>query len=417
MAIARRNLMLGSAALGVSSLVRAGSRTGERVHSAVRGVRGFQRPRALVVVQLTGGNDGLGMVVPCTQDAYWRARPTLARPVSELQPLTDEFALHADMGPLRRQFDAGRLAVVHAVGYPRMSRSHFQSMEIWHSAVPDASAGATDVQLQRIRRRTEQGWMGALADRLSPRRPNAMVALHAGRGELPLALRGARTLPPTIQDPGGLSLADGGETWSAGRDRILGAADVLASRNLSFLRHAAADAYRAAERMSELTTKPSPVSYPEGELGRRLELAARLISGDFGTQLFHVELGGFDTHSRQAATHAALLGELARGLDAFQRDLLQAGVAQDVVTLVFSEFGRRVQENASRGTDHGQAGPVFLLGESVVGGLHGVAPDLENLENGDLPWSTDFRDIYATLEGDWLGAPGPVQRPTMNLIQ
>ena len=173
--------------------------------------------------------------------------------------------------------------------------------------------------------------------------------------------------------------------------------------DLGFLREAARATYRAAERMASLADAESPVNYPGGGLSQRLRLVARLITGGFGTRLFHVALDGFDTHSAQGPTHAALLAELGGALRAFQRDLEHHGAARRVTTFVFSEFGRRVRENGSKGTDHGAGAPCFLVGGALRGGLLGTPPDLERLEEGDVPHGTDFRSLYTALERDWMG--------------
>ena len=168
--------------------------------------------------------------------------------------------------------------------------------------------------------------------------------------------------------------------------------------------------------MAELASQPAAVEYPPSELARRLELIARLIAGGFGTRLFHVALEGFDTHARQAPVHAALLQELADALAAFQRDLAERGAAERVATLVFSEFGRRVEENGSKGTDHGAAAPVLLAGASVRGGMHGSAPDLGRLVDGDVAFSTDFRSVYRTLESEWMGLASTLEQPLLPLV-
>jgi uncharacterized protein (DUF1501 family) len=395
------------AGLGVALTLAAPRLAPARVRPVLLG---RTRPRALCLVQLTGGNDGLGMLVPWRQDAYWRARPTLAAPPGELHALDAEHSLHPAMGALAALAAEGRAAFVHAVGHPEPDRSHFRSMEIWHTARLQQPCG-------------ELGWFGLLADRLAEGDGDgsgALVALHVGSAELPLALRARRVSAPCLIDADGLRVPAALARLARARDALCSVppeTDGLpASAERAFLRSAARASYRAAERMSALVAAAPRTTYPEGELARRLRLAARLIAGGFGARLFHLELAGFDTHARQGRVHAALLGELSLALAAFQQDLEDEGVADDVVTLVFSEFGRRVAENASRGTDHGQAAPVIVLGSRVRAGCLGTAPDLERLDDGDVPWSTDFRALYAGLERDWFGLAPTLEEPPFPLF-
>lgn len=357
---------------------------------------GFALPRAgardervLVVLQLTGANDGLNTVVPHRQDAYFRLRPTLGQAPNTLHRLDDAHGLHGALAGLGQLFADGRLAVVHGVGYAHPNRSHFRSMEIWHTAEPDRPAGDT-------------GWLGRVADRLIPADPSALVALHLGSESLPRALWSRRCFATSVREAEGFRLATPHAELAEAR------AAAIARRSegeLGFLREAARSTYRAAQRMEELSARPSKADYPRHELARKLQLAARLIAGRFGTRVFYLTHEGYDTHARQAPAHAALLGELGGALLAFQRDLEACGEAPRVATLVFSEFGRRVEENGSKGTDHGAGAPLFVLGAGIAGGMHGTAPDLARLEEGDVPYSTDFRAVYAALEQHWLGLP------------
>jgi uncharacterized protein (DUF1501 family) len=379
-ALTRRQLVIGgvqaTAMLSLASLARARRaplETGER---------------ALVVVQLSGGNDALNMLVPHRQDAYVRARPTLALPRGALHRLDDDHGFHPEMGALARAFGEGFGACVHSVGYPSPDRSHFRAMEIWHTAEPDAPAG-------------EVGWLGRIADQISQREEGALVALHVGAGDLPLSMRAESSLAPSVADERGFRLAELPDSVERAREAVLG--ERGGSADLAYLRDAARTTYRAVERMQELAERPAPVEYPGYELARRLKLVARLIDGGFGTRIFAVELGGFDTHARQAPVHAALLRELSESLAAFTRDLAAQGALERVAVLVFSEFGRRVEENGSKGTDHGAAAPVLLVGGGLRAGVHGTPPDLSQLAGGDVAATTDFRSVYAALERDWLG--------------
>lgn len=356
--------------------------------SLPRGSRTAEGERILVVLQLSGGNDGLNTVVPHRQDGYARARPSLALKAGTLHRLEDEHGLHGALGELARLYDEGRLAVVHGVGVERPDRSHFRSLEIWHSGEPDRPARGV-------------GWLGRLADQIAARSSGSLPALHIGAGDVPLALMGERVLAPSLRDERSLALESSGGLAVAraelARDRG------GATGDLAFLRTAARTAYRASEELEAVVAQPTGASYPEHELARKLRLVARLIAGGFDTRLFHLSLDGFDTHARQAPLHTALLTELGASLAAFQRDLEAIGAAGRVVTFVHSEFGRRVEENASRGTDHGAAAPVFLVGGALARGIHGTPPDLRTLVDGDVPATTDFRALYSALERDWLG--------------
>lgn len=354
---------------------------------------GSRRPgssgeRVLVVVQLTGGNDGLNTVVPFSQDAYYRLRPTLALKRSSLHALDGDCGLHPALEELRPIFDDARLNVVQGVGYPKANRSHFRSLEIWHSADPEGAAKGL-------------GWLGRMADQIVAAAPGSMPALHVGDEDMPLALMGRSVFAPSVSDENSLRLSD---LQGLERERTSLLADEPGAPNeLRFLRASARNAYEAAKRMERAVERPSSAKYPDLTLARKLRLVAKLVAGGFDTRLFLVTLGGFDTHARQAALHAALLEELARSLSAFQHDLRTCGAGERVLTLVFSEFGRRAEENASRGTDHGAAAPVFLLGGPGRGGLLGSPPDLERLSDGDVGHTTDFRALYTTIERDWMG--------------
>lgn len=380
----RRSFLIGG--LAVTAAVPLSSRAASAVAAF-----GETDERVLVVLQLGGGNDALNMVVPHRQDAYYKSRPTLALARSALHRLDDDFGLHPSLGGVAPLFAEGRAALVHGVGYPKPDRSHFRSMEIWHTADPVKPPGS-------------RGWLGRIADELAERAPGSLPALHVGDGDLPHALRAERSFTPTVRGAEGLAMRANAAASGDIRAALLARSDEGEPRTeLEFLRSAARTTYRAAERMSALAAKRSAVEYPNSKLAERLGLIAKLIAGGFGTRVFHVELAGFDTHSRQAPVHAALLAELGGALSAFHRDLEAQGVGRRVVTLVFSEFGRRVEENGSKGTDHGAAAPVMLCGGDVRPGLHGTPPDLERLVDGDVPFTTDFRGLYSTLESDWLG--------------
>jgi len=356
--------------------------------------------RALVVLQLTGGNDGLNTVVPFGQDDYYRLRPNLALAPGAVRRLDDGTGLHPALAGLAELYDEGSLAIVQGVGYPGADRSHFRSLEVWHTADPANPAG-------------DVGWLGRMADALARAHPGAMPALAVEPGDLPLSMRGRDVMPPTVRDPRGFRLHEASAGFADLRDGLL-VGD--APGDLGYLRQVARTTYDTARRMADMADAPGGAEYPGDELAQRLQLVAQLVRGGFGTRVFHLSLGGFDTHSRQAPVHQNLLQQVSGALTAFQRDLEASGLADRVVTLVFSEFGRRAAENASKGTDHGQGAPAFLMGSPVRGGLHGDAPDLARLVDGDVPGSVDFRAVYTLLERDWMGLTPSTDAPALPLL-
>ena len=360
--------------------------------------RGNRRRRALVVVQLSGGNDGLNTVAPIAQDAYYRLRPTLAIGRGAVRPLDDAHGFHPALAGLAELWADGRVALVHGVANPEPDRSHFRALEVWHTAEPFAPAGRV-------------GWLGRLADQIDD--PHGMPALALGAGELPLSMRGVRTVAPTVREAGGFRLEALDDDFAAARAALL-ASEREGDR--AFLAAAARSTYDAVRRMSELDARPSPVEYPDQALARELALVARLVDGGFGARIFHLTLDGFDTHARQAPVHEDLLRRLSSALAAFQRDLEARGVADDVLTLVFSEFGRRVRENGSFGTDHGVGAPLFVIGTRVRAGAHGTPPDLDRLVDGDVPGTTDFRAVYSALERTWMGLTPSTDVPPLAIV-
>ncbi|HEX8340794.1 MAG TPA: DUF1501 domain-containing protein [Tepidisphaeraceae bacterium] len=354
----------------------------------------------LVVVQLSGGNDGLNTVIPFKADPYYKARPVLGLKQNLLK-LNDEHALHPAMGAFKRLYDDGKLAIVNGCGYPKPNRSHFESMAIWHAGDP-ANAGANG------------GWVGHYLDHLrrgtsSASAGNVMQAINIG-SELPQALVNADAPAPSIQSFEDFSVrllgrANGTEklerTLIEEVNRINDASPTLA-----FLSRQATNAIISTDQIIKIAGGyQSAVEYPAG-LGQRLRLIAQIINGNFGTRIFYCEIGGFDTHASQLQQHDNLMRQVSDSISAFTADMAAKGYGDKVTVMCFSEFGRRVAQNDSNGTDHGAAGPMFLVGNKVKGGLHGAMPSLEkeNLDDGDLRYTTDFRRVYATLLDGWLNA-------------
>jgi uncharacterized protein (DUF1501 family) len=385
--------------LAASSLVSMGSATipGFLARSAEAAESGPDE-RVLVVVQLVGGNDGLNTVVPHGLDGYARGRKALRIAPGAVHQLSPEIGLHPSMGPLAKLLEQGRLAVVQGVGYPNPDRSHFRSMEIWETARRDPGD-------------LETGWLGRLVDGRPQEVHADAPALHVGMRSLPLALKAKRTEVPTLEslEQYRLRLAGGSGDRRARREALEAVARIDRGADdplLGFLRRSTLAAYDSSARLEQVAPKGSaPSSYPGYGLARRLELIAQIIKAGFGTRIYYTSLDGFDTHANQAGTHAALLNELSASVHAFHRDLSAAGLADRVAVLAFSEFGRRVEENASLGTDHGAAAPVIVIGPVAEARLVGPHPSLDDLEDGDLRFHTDFRRVYASILESWLGCP------------
>lgn len=367
------------------------------VGSAAAGAAAAEKDRTiLVLVQLAGGNDGLNTLVPYADPLYRRLRPNLALPESELHIIDDGAALHGSCSALHALLREGKLGVVQNVGYPNPNRSHFRSTEIWESA--------SDSNLT-----VSSGWLGRYFD-------NACAGAPAGGdpcginigSELPQTFLGGQPHPTFTLSTQGRNRRQ----QTASLDLLekltkAGAPDPTDQHeNPGYLRHTLMDAIVTERRFQSVLARYRPLSeYPGTPLAQSLRNVAALIAGGAATRIYYVSLGGFDTHSNQAVQHAGLLRNLSDSLAAFQRDLEAHQLADQVLTMTFSEFGRRPAENESRGTDHGTAAPLFVMGARVRAGLHGAAPSLHLERNQDLRFSTDFRQVYATVLDRWLGCP------------
>ena len=389
MSTTRRTFLMQGGA--VTLLASSGTLPAFLSRSAASAESAVDTDRVLVVIQLSGGNDGLNTVVPYENDSYHRARPTLRIDSGRVLRLNDELGLHPNLAGLKGLYDGGELAIVNNVGYPNPDRSHFRSMDIWHTADPESPEDET-------------GWIGRLAD-AGVGAGGAPLAVQVDDAELPLALRGRQAVAPTITDIDALRLPD----EAAALEARLRAAHPGASSDLQFVRRVAVDACRQARRLRSVEVDGAAGTYPGHGLAGRLRQIAALIDAGFGARVYYTSLGGFDTHAQQATAHGPLLRELSESVAAFQADLRRRGVQDRVLTMTFSEFGRRVAENGSRGTDHGAAAPMFLIGAGVQSGLHGGGPRLDEVERGDVAHDVDFRRVYATAWREWLGLdPRPV---------
>lgn len=353
----------------------------------------------LVVIELTGGNDGLNTVIPHADDLYHKARPTLRFKKEDVVKVSDAIGLHPALRPLDGLIQKGQLAVVQGVGYPNPDRSHFESMDIWQSADPKRKIGS--------------GWIGRGAPALQDKTGNTPI-MQIGASRLPLALQGTAGAVVSINNRMPYRLDLGGSTPAERKTqrRLIEEMSKPASpadkdELLQFVRRRQVQTYTTVDRLQEVLR--SAQSNPEGRwfqfpgLPQKLHLIAQLIDKGFGTRVFYVSLDGFDTHSGQAEQHRKLLQELADGLNSFFDTLQKKGQDKRVLAMTFSEFGRRVNENGSKGTDHGSGSCLFVAGPAAKGGLIGAHPSLKDLDFGDLRYHTDFRRIYATLLDQWLG--------------
>ncbi len=348
----------------------------------------------LVVIELSGGNDGLNTVIPFKDPEYRKIRPTLAQPVAQVKKLNDELALHPNLDGLAKLWEKQALCIVQGVGYPNPDQSHFRSMDIWQ-------AGSTAETLT-------EGWLGKALKKM-PATPS--FHLKTNNEKAPLALDGAPVRVPSIKtlQEFQLQLASAsGADKKAQQAVIEGAARTQGTKPglLDFVQRTATSTYESSRRLQEIGKNYQPrATYPDSELARRLKLAAQLITAEVGARLFYVSLGGFDTHSGQAPQHAALMQELSGAIHAFYEDMAARGHKDRLLIMTFSEFGRRAKENGSRGTDHGSAAPMFLIGGKIKPGIVGAHPSLTRLEMGNLKHHTDFRRVYAAILDQWLAVP------------
>ncbi|MGZ8939909.1 MAG: DUF1501 domain-containing protein [Limisphaerales bacterium] len=375
----------------------------------------------LVVLQLAGGNDGLNTVVPVTNDHYHKARPALGLR-SNLHKLNDEFSLHPSLTAFKELYDAGQLSIVHGVGYPNPNRSHFRSTEIWHTA-SDAN------------KFEKYGWLGRYFDNAC-KGSDPTIGLSVGR-QTPQAFTGPRPLGISLDNPETYRMAgndnpgmdetagsmdfmsrlNGAEGLSADANSgvSIGAVDGAVTSQLSpldYLERTALDAQNSSEKILKISRAgKNQVSYPGSQIANSFKLVARLIAGGLPTRVYYVSQGGFDTHTNQAGSHERLLRDFSTAVKAFTDDLKAQGNANRVLVMTFSEFGRRVAQNANGGTDHGAAAPLFLVGPKLKAGLLGKFPSLapKDLHNGDPKYTVDFRSIYAGILQNWLNTnPVPV---------
>jgi uncharacterized protein (DUF1501 family) len=392
--MARRDFLragFGSLALGAAGALK---RAPSWAQTTAAGAK--ETGRILVIVELSGGNDGLNTVVPYGDDVYYRARPRIAIKPARLRKLDDHFGFQYTMAGLERLYKDGHMAIVHGVGYEQPSFSHFSSMAYWQTAAPN--------------RGDLYGWVGRLSDVMDPDgHPNYVVNIDTRQS---LAVRAQRHVPLVFDDPRGFA-----RTAFADEKDVLGAVvtrEAGENETQEFMYGVSRSALNAEQLVRDAWAHyRTPVDYGLVRFG--LDRVAALIAADFPTRIYYVAYrnNAFDTHIYQGDVHARLWTYTSDHIAAFMRDMARLGRAEDIMLMAFSEFGRRVKENTSQGTDHGTAGPVFMIGAPVAGGQYGVMPSLTELDDGNMVFTTDFRRVYATAIESFMGHDAaPVLRGT-----
>ena len=385
-----RRRFLGSGLAGLSLAATAPHFLGV-TSRAFAGEQGDDHDRVLVVLQLSGGNDGLSTVVPFGDDAYYANRRAAAIPRGEVLRLDDGIGLHPALGRLHAIYGEGHAAIVQGVSYPNPNRSHFKSMDVWHAG----DLGG---------RQRSTGWIGRAVDACCSREeagPNLVINF----GErVPYALEARIHKPVSFKNVGQYRWT-GNPRDERDFEKLNDEAPESGSEkgSISWLHRVAVDARQSSRSILQAAEGHRPsAAYPSGQLASDLRTVAALIGSGLGTRVYYVSFGGFDTHNNQRNRHDNLMRQLDAAVGAFWKDLTAQRRSRDVLMVAFSEFGRRVKENGSAGTDHGVAGPMFLIGDSVRGGLHGAQPSLTDLDKGDLRMGIDFRSVYATVLDRWM---------------
>ncbi len=356
-----------------------------------------QHKRSIVVLQLAGANDALNTVIPYTNGLYYDFRPHISIAPEAVLPLNDTLGFHPDMGPIKTLWEQGKVAVINGIGYPNPDRSHFRSMDIWHTAEP-TKVGT-------------EGWLGRAIRELDPKGEHVLTGVHFGRG-LPrsLACKGVPVASvgnletygvfPDVKDEARrqyvletFSMMYGG---AQGRDVVL-----------DFLGHNGRDAMQGADILRTAPARyTSTVQYANNPLAQSMKSMAQVMFADLGTQIYYTLYGSFDTHGGELVAHAKLWQQVAGAVGDFYADLTEHGYENETIIFIWTEFGRRIRDNGT-GTDHGSGGTAFVIGGAVQGGLYGDYPSLEPADqlNGDLHYNNDFRSTYTTILEDWLGLP------------
>lgn len=385
---------------------------------SARQITGGRDATILVVLQMAGGNDGLNTLVPHTNDHYYKARPRIAIPAKEVLKINDTVGLHPSLTGFKELYDAGQFSIIQGVGYPNPNRSHFRSTEIWQTA--------SDSE-----RFEKYGWLGKYFDNTCSG-CDPTVAVNVGR-QMPQAFSARHPKGVAVDNPQNYRFITRGGSddakmmESSYRDMneqemqagyvensggsigaISGPAAPVKGSTLEFLERTALDAQMSSDQIRAISNRTSSQAvYPASQLGNSLKLVAKLIGGGLPTRIFYVSQGGYDTHTNQVPTQARLLKDLGDSVKSFTDDLKAQGNLPRVLVMTFSEFGRRVADNANNGTDHGAAAPMFMIGSQVKAGLLGQQPSLApgDLFQGDVKYNVDFRCAYAGVLEHWLKTP------------
>lgn len=347
----------------------------------------------LVVIQLSGGNDGINTLIPYGLGGYFDARPTLKITQNEVLAINNEVGFHPSLIQLNELYKSGKVAVVQGVGYPNPDHSHFRSMEIWQTAEPE----------KMIR----SGWLARYVESSLSHSVNPLKVLKIGNNANKAFLSDTVNVP-VIQSIESFNIFDP-KTPKPDQNRLAAAfLDMYdpfrQGTQVKVTCEQGKDAFQSVEALHQLSnTYQNKIEYPKTNIARDLQLASKMLAGKSGTRVFYLEIGGFDDHANEKEQQARVLKQLDEGLGAFYKDLEAQGLQDRVITMTFSEFGRRVKENSSGGTDHGTAAPMFIIGEKMKGGLYGIQPSLTNLDKGgDLKYEVDFRSVYYTVVDSWL---------------
>ena len=349
----------------------------------------------LVVVQLTGGNDYLNTVIPYTDGRYHDSRPSVGIPADEVLTIDGRLGLNPALAEIKSLYDAGKVAIINGVGYPTPNRSHFRSMDIWHTCEPEKVG--------------TEGWLGRVIRDLDPNSENVLTGVNFGRG-LPraMALTGVPVASVAVLETYGVLTGITGEPERSQALDIFSrmySPTVGLGTTMDYLGQTGLDALKGADILKAAPDMyTSSIEYAESSIARNLQGIAKVLTANLGTRVFYTQQGGYDTHASEATVHPKLLTDFSSAVSDFYTDLREHDVAENVVILAFTEFGRRVKDNGS-GTDHGSGGVAFAIGDPVRGGMYGEYPSLadNDLVEGDLAFNTDFRGVYGTLVEQWLG--------------
>lgn len=410
-------LTLASASIAVPHFLQASAWALPRPLAGLTSIAGADENRVLVVVQLSGGNDGLNMLVPFRDDAYYRARSAINIPRDRVLTLgaRDDVGLHPNMAGVKSLYDEGLCSIVQGVGYPNPNRSHFKSMDIWHTA---DTSGTGDGWLGKYFDAEccgfgsgESGTAPANAKTAASNDVNGQAGIAIGRAA-PLAMQGRKVKPISFEteDLFRWTGEDIHKDLVDPYQKIVRAGvreGVDADSNAAFLMRTALDAQVSSETIRRAVRQRPLVQYPRSDLGNQLSMVGSMIRAGLPTRVYYVNQGGYDTHAGQGGPqgrHAQLLGQFSDAVRAFVSDMQEQGNDKRVMVMSFSEFGRRVGQNASGGTDHGTASSMLLFGPMVKPGLAGRYPSLTDLDQGDLKFTTDFRGVYAGVLEGWMGA-------------